>query len=1036
MNMENQSSAPAARIQRLCFDLMLADPAQARPMQDRISAFCRLHLNDALAQGLRGWPSGAQPLVLPRLELDLGQLAPDAPERGLERRIADALAQALARLAPLGLAEEWPGAAQLAAFFAANPAWMREEGDQLMRSALAAAPTALAQALRQAGGKELARRRLARGLSRPVIELLVRLLERGDSAVVIAYADDMLALQAQRALLPEPRDEFEAVLWEFVLAYLLLDRGSYFNTRSFVGATLQRLAQRYGIAYPALLERLTLTVAGMRLPSAARYSLPGVLAELREEAGQAGAAGPQQALADQDLLNLDAFLARGILPANAARQASAAQAVAELLERRPEQLCALIRKAGVHEAARRRLLDAAPEPVLVRLVRLLEPADGEQIAEHVGQLRRLQAQHRVVPQEGAAYARSLWLFVLTYLLVERGSWFNTRSFVRSLLQQMAAQYRVSYRVLLLDLIALALPPEQPGSLPSVLRSLADEELLAIALPAPGAASLQAVLRPAGGPQHANGRPSTPAETRMLQLERLLTLGLRPDFVAAGDGPGGGQSALAPDAVLLRWLRTVRDGELRAALARHAGRRAVLERVSWQFGPALFERALTALAGPQTAAVLALRGALGARLQTLRLEQRHLDLYLLAWLAARVPEPVHLPALLADVVLALSARLGSTVQALAPEALLRAVLPGQLAWPAALPAGTAGVPHLLAQLRAAREQPAALARLLAAVPRAQLMRLMQQLAPAVSGLLATLLLAAAALAGSAALNAAQRRQAVTVHLQQVAMLLVGDGWQAWSTQRMLSAIGRASARELGLDYPHYLALMHQASAARAQRQARFVPLLQMLEQEAARAEQASPAPWASSKAEAGARAAAPPSSHPLLFPPLPVGESFDVANAGAVLLWPYLDHFYRALDLLDGRDFRNEACRSRAVRLLQFLVDGDEDPPEHAMLLNKILCGMEECAPLEWGPPPTEAERELAQQLLYSVTQTWSKLKNTQTETLQDTFLQRGGALRRQEDNWSLQVEPGPYDMLLQSLPWNLSTIRLSWMRALLWVKWI
>jgi len=36
----------------------------------------------------------------------------------------------------------------------------------------------------------------------------------------------------------------------------------------------------------------------------------------------------------------------------------------------------------------------------------------------------------------------------------------------------------------------------------------------------------------------------------------------------------------------------------------------------------------------------------------------------------------------------------------------------------------------------------------------------------------------------------------------------------------------------------------------------------------------------------------------------------------------------------------------------------------------------------------------------------------------------------------LQVQPGPYDVLMQSLPWSIATIRLPWMERPLWVQWI
>jgi len=57
--------------------------------------------------------------------------------------------------------------------------------------------------------------------------------------------------------------------------------------------------------------------------------------------------------------------------------------------------------------------------------------------------------------------------------------------------------------------------------------------------------------------------------------------------------------------------------------------------------------------------------------------------------------------------------------------------------------------------------------------------------------------------------------------------------------------------------------------------------------------------------------------------------------------------------------------------------------------------------------------------------------------LRQSFLMREGRLLRREsdDAWSLTVSTKAYDLLLDSLPWRFSTIRLPWMQTVLHVKW-
>jgi hypothetical protein len=81
-------------------------------------------------------------------------------------------------------------------------------------------------------------------------------------------------------------------------------------------------------------------------------------------------------------------------------------------------------------------------------------------------------------------------------------------------------------------------------------------------------------------------------------------------------------------------------------------------------------------------------------------------------------------------------------------------------------------------------------------------------------------------------------------------------------------------------------------------------------------------------------------------------------------------------------------------------------------------------------------KEEANNLLQSVVEHWSILKNTSVAGLQESFLQRNGKLLFKEHEWNLQVEQRPYDMLLQNLPWNISMIKLSWMPHLLRTEWV
>ncbi len=161
----------------------------------------------------------------------------------------------------------------------------------------------------------------------------------------------------------------------------------------------------------------------------------------------------------------------------------------------------------------------------------------------------------------------------------------------------------------------------------------------------------------------------------------------------------------------------------------------------------------------------------------------------------------------------------------------------------------------------------------------------------------------------------------------------------------------------------------------------------------------------------------------------------VINSGVVLLHPFLEMYFDELLLLKERDFINLDARKKAVLLLHYLSTGETEMAEYDLLLQKIICGL----PLEETLPNnmelTEEESEESEKLLQSVINHWAPLKNTSSEGLRSTFLQREGKVEKKENGWLLTVESKTVDILLDKLPWGFSTLRLPWMKDMISVDW-
>lgn len=162
----------------------------------------------------------------------------------------------------------------------------------------------------------------------------------------------------------------------------------------------------------------------------------------------------------------------------------------------------------------------------------------------------------------------------------------------------------------------------------------------------------------------------------------------------------------------------------------------------------------------------------------------------------------------------------------------------------------------------------------------------------------------------------------------------------------------------------------------------------------------------------------------------------VPHAGIVLLHPFFARFFEVTGLLDARQqFRSPRARERAVHLLHFLAAGREHPEEHATLLFKLLCGLPFDHPMARECVLRNDEKNEANALLAAAIGHWARLGSTSPAGLREGFLARDGKIARADSGYVLTVEQRAVDVLLDTLPWTLSIVRLSWMARPLMVNW-
>ncbi|WP_300019848.1 contractile injection system tape measure protein [uncultured Roseobacter sp.] len=159
------------------------------------------------------------------------------------------------------------------------------------------------------------------------------------------------------------------------------------------------------------------------------------------------------------------------------------------------------------------------------------------------------------------------------------------------------------------------------------------------------------------------------------------------------------------------------------------------------------------------------------------------------------------------------------------------------------------------------------------------------------------------------------------------------------------------------------------------------------------------------------------------------------HAGLVLFHPYYKLLFSRLQLLTEKNELQPDQLGRARSVLAALA-GEAEATAPLDPLVCVLLGVPDGATPPPPVPLTEEEAQLIEGLIRSVIAQWSALGQTSPAGLQEAFIRRGGQLWIDATGAHLRVDPGPFDVLLDSLPWSLDTVvALPWMPVPCHVMW-
>lgn len=349
-------------------------------------------------------PPGRQ-VRIPRLELDLGEIAASALEDELPRRLAGELRRAVADALRGGEARPAPGVAwrgEAAARaellerllehgtlpFWAPPSARSLEG--MVVEMAGADPGALADTVRRLGRRTGVLHRLAAQLGDPALGAVVRALEPVHAALVLAYVRDLRRVHRAAPLVPLSNHRFGRLLWVLAHAYLVRDPGSQFNRRSFVRSLLRGMAMDQGVDYAALLATLGEGLARTRRHRPAGSSLPAVVAALlrdleRDRSAVTGGARAAERSAGEEGAD-DGRRAPGMDAARALAPYDRVDALGYLLRHGVLPWSAILHDPRVDEAAVAAAIIDLPRPLLESVLDAGDPGERRRLLARLARL--------------------------------------------------------------------------------------------------------------------------------------------------------------------------------------------------------------------------------------------------------------------------------------------------------------------------------------------------------------------------------------------------------------------------------------------------------------------------------------------------------------------------------------------------------------------------------------------------------------------------------------------------------------------------
>lgn len=464
-------------IQRHTFDLTFDEQSKATELQDKISRI----FNEDLMRELHVLFNRLVPadliLQLDKLNIDAGIINYDDVDHLLVDHIIEALEAELRSAINLNEALDGSravtegGAGRFKAGyidmleyylnFGAFPWWGRglevKSATQLIEKLISEDAAGLKAMLMVTGRSVTVQKRIAMQFPVTVIKQIITVLEPVNAGFIIRYHAEITAIQQRGNIVKEESSHFERIVWEFILSTLLTDMSGRFNRKMFVKSNIGLIAARFNLSYQQLLGLLHQSGQAGELRES-HYELFGLVDELwTDDQGGKQTEMAYQLPVDEDHITSRAkllyqhletvfyFLNHGSFANNFAieDQRKLNELFIESIDRVPGTVKEMLDAWQNTESPGERITAIFDTPSIVKIIRLIEPANADFIIDYHAGIAKIQQEKPLVNVEHSGFVKTVWVLILDYLFIERGSEFNRKSFLKSNIRNIANHYNIS-----------------------------------------------------------------------------------------------------------------------------------------------------------------------------------------------------------------------------------------------------------------------------------------------------------------------------------------------------------------------------------------------------------------------------------------------------------------------------------------------------------------------------------------------------------------------------------------------------------------